>query len=240
MKSLNLNYGVEIELASSRKYDDYDIKEWLREAGIHDWKIVEDSSCGWEVVSPILNGYNGYSQIERVCKILKKNGAYTNVKCGLHVHIGVENLSVDEIRNVVLRYKSNSHHIDSFLPLSRYNNEFSKPLGITINRKILEQALTLEQLQMAQYQRYSHINLYPLRCYGTMEFRQHSGTINPNRIINWIDFLKYFIESTVFFKSTYDTSFDDLFGYKIHLRDYYKKRAAFLEKYYDTHTVYNY
>lgn len=242
MKNLNLNYGVEIEISSSSKFDDYDIKYWLESKDL-DWKVEEDSSCGWEVISPILNGYDGYEQIKKVTRILKKLNCYVNKDCGLHIHIGAENLSIENIHKVVSRYYYNQALIDSFIPKSRHYNYFSNPLDDTFSRHFLNGNVCVDSISgliAYQYNRYSHVNLYPLRKYGTIEFRQHQGTLDATKIVNWIEFLKHFVEHSVFYNSIYGSNFDDLFGHKLWLRDYYKKRAAFLEKYYNTHTVYNY
>lgn len=43
-------------------------------------------------------------------------------------------------------------------------------------------------------QRYYQVNMVPLRKYGTLEFRAHSGTYDHERIARWVQFLIAFVE----------------------------------------------
>ncbi|GKY90285.1 hypothetical protein MPSEU_000002600 [Mayamaea pseudoterrestris] len=74
--------------------------EGYSHATIADWKIVTDGSIRgvngqnqdlcFELVSPVLKGHAGISQLRRVMEIVRKLGIATNASCGFHVHVDAE------------------------------------------------------------------------------------------------------------------------------------------------------
>jgi hypothetical protein len=50
---------------------------------------------------------------------------------------------------------------------------------------------------MAQMGRYFKVNLQALRVHGTVEFRQHSGTVDGTKVENWVRFLLGFVERSI-------------------------------------------
>jgi hypothetical protein len=49
---------------------------------------------------------------------------------------------------------------------------------------------------MYQGGRYNKVNLCAFLRHGTIEFRQHSGTMNVDKVINWIVFCVNFVETS--------------------------------------------
>ena len=74
-------------------------------------------------------------------------------------------------------------------PRSRTNNRYCQPL----NAPKIHNATNIQQLNHGKF--YA-INLDTWRR-GTIEFRQHSGTIEANKIWNWLLFLNNFVTWTV-------------------------------------------
>ena len=60
----------------------------------------------------------------------------------------------------------------------------------------VDKARCVFDLAAAQGDRYCKINIFPFRNYGTVEFRQHPGTLDPDEIINWVRFLRSFVTLT--------------------------------------------
>ena len=58
-----------------------------------------------------------------------------------------------------------------------------------------EQAGTIRDLAAIQGGRYYKVNLQAYQCHGTIEFRQHSGTVNATKIAHWVRFLGEFIDA---------------------------------------------
>lgn len=161
------------------------------------WKIVTDSSItgnsGGELVSPVLRGREGIDELKRVCIALKCAGAKINKSCGLHIHIGVGDLTLDNFKNLYKNYINLETEIDSMMPNSRRNNNnryCKKIISIgygkqdTINK--INSASTLGEFKDLFCNRYLKLNFCSYQMYGTVEFRHHSGSIKYSTIKNWI------------------------------------------------------
>lgn len=159
------------------------------------WRLITDSSCGYELVSPILKGREGLRQLELACEALNELGAKVNRKCGLHVHHDINDYSVEDTKNLYATYIKFEKIIDSFLPNSRRgnNNNYCKSLT-SINYsgreesalKSLQRTKTMDDIKSLFSTRYLKLNIQSYVKYGTVEFRQHSGTTEYEKIYNWI------------------------------------------------------
>ena len=208
--SINRNFGIEMEIAVISQSQALTA---LRSAGLraetegynHDtrphWKIVGDASVrnGFEVVSPILQGESGLEEAGRAARALESAGAKINSTCGLHVHFSASDLSVNEIRTIATRYATYEAEIDAFMPRSRRANENEycrSTREIFLNKNSFKNATTVEALVRAQGGRYFKLNLQSYSRYNTIEFRQHGGTVNATKIMNWVRFLNAFIDES--------------------------------------------
>lgn len=161
------------------------------------WKLVSDASVrdGFEVVSPVLEGDAGLAEAEVVARALDDAGASVNVSCGLHVHFDAADLSAADIKAIVRRYAAHEAEIDAFMPRSRRGNanQYCRSLAGLMNDRF-ECARTIQELISHQGSRYFKVNLQSFQRHGTIEFRQHSGTINASKVVNWVRFLADFID----------------------------------------------
>lgn len=171
---------------------------------IQSWKIVNDSSVhngnGWEVVSPILKGEEGLAEVIRVAEALDRAGAKVDRSCGFHVHVDAAGVTPAEMKALVERYARFEGDIDAFMPVSRRagNNvycrsmqDYTQFLGET------NQGNSVFLRRIDEHKRYYKVNLHAVVRHGTIEFRQHSGTRNAQKISNWIEFVLHFVEATL-------------------------------------------
>lgn len=170
------------------------------------WKVVTDASVtvaglGGELVSPILTGAEGYEQLERVVSILNSvPNISVDRRCGLHVHVSWDNMTVAQVQTIVSRFTKYEDWFDSIQPVSRRANRFCKAVK---GHPQLSDALAcnprahLQALGNIASDRYVKLNLQSLSRYGTIEFRQHSGTTDPVKVLNWVRFLEQFIEASL-------------------------------------------
>lgn len=163
------------------------------------WKIVSDASVrgGFELVSPVLRGEAGLEEARKAATALDDMGATANRSCGYHVHLDAAGLTASDIRAIVTRYADHESEIDAFMPPSRRGNENTycgsiRPLAMS---ERFQRAGTIRDLVNAQGGRYFKVNLQSYYTHGTIEFRQHSGTINAAKVTNWILFLQQFTET---------------------------------------------
>lgn len=150
---------------------------------VHDGSVLGDNAI--ECVSPILKGNKGMSSLKAACKALNEAGATVNRTCGLHVHIGAKNMTNKQISNVYKNYQKLETVIDSFLAPSRRNNSYAKSLrGLRF-----DSCETPYDIASYMGSRYYKVNPEAYRRHYTIEFRQHQGTTNYEKISKWIKFL---------------------------------------------------
>jgi len=165
------------------------------------WKLVTDASLdgvGGEIVSPILKGEDGAKQLEQVIAALDTlDNIRVNVQCGLHVHLDVNDLTVGQIQSVYERYADYESQIDMIMPRSRRGQNSRWCRSVTDVKGRIKNVRSKTKAGLAHAAgRYYKVNLQSLTRYGTMEFRQHSGTINFDKIINWVSFLMAFVDTS--------------------------------------------
>ncbi len=203
----NFTFGVEIECINVNKAI---LVERLREKGVqafvqgynHNdndtyYKIVTDGSLTGrdtaEIVSPILKGAKGLESLRIVCETLQEIGATVNRSCGLHVHIGASTFDIHRWRNLYVNYARLEPIIDGFLPKSRRanNNTFCKSISLLpmIENEILRCNDTYD-IRRVFGSRYYKVNMEAFFRHNTIEFRQHSGTIDYKKISMWLSFLQ--------------------------------------------------
>ena len=199
VKSVIYTFGVEIECLMSRNLlvanADSNFK-YQYEIYNHDdnkdyYKFVSDASIngsdGIECVSPILKGKEGMKSLKVCCDSLNNAGARVNRSTGLHVHIGVPNLTGKHYVNIFKNYQMLEGVIDSFMANSRRNN------NNTYCRSLQGYHFNLcgdvSDVNRMLRSRYFKVNPMSYSRHRTIEFRQHQGTTDYEKISHWVDFL---------------------------------------------------
>ena len=218
----NRKFGVEIECIGMSQVD---IANLLQNHGINAgveeynhtlrdyWKITYDSSVidnsnpsgrGAEVVSPPLSGEAGIAEVIHVAKILSEAGVDVNNTCGLHIHVDACDLAATDLASIFLRYAYFEQTIDRFMAPNRRENANQYCLS---TRSIVENIrssvmrnygeMTVQDfISRIPRGRYYKVNIQAFLRHGTVEFRQHHGTINSKKIENWIRFCVNFVETS--------------------------------------------
>jgi len=216
---INISGGIEIETAGvsvSRT------AQGLNDHGIRGCRVVPDGSPNVDaeiVLPPIGVGQAGKEYLQSVCRALDDIGCRINVDCGLHVHVGNAPISGDInaftgdsiayshnntgqylsrhgetfdfviIKDLFHRYERQQSAINTMFPTSRTNNRYCMPL----NGQKIDRANNISQLNHGKF---FAINLETWSR-GTVEFRQHSGTTDAEKIYAWLEFLQNFVQHTV-------------------------------------------
>jgi biotin operon repressor len=207
----NRKFGIEVEFVGDKAA----AAEALRNAGIRvelehynhttrgHWKIVDDSSIqedGGELVSPPLSGPEGLASVRTALTALREAGLYASVRCGLHVHIDANDFVAQDILAVSKRYESFQRTIDKVMPASRVGGQRAHIGPVTDQNSHLQRKftanpnITARVLAGSVNERYVNLNLCAFLRQGTIEFRQHSGTTDPTRAVNWIVFCVKFMD----------------------------------------------
>jgi hypothetical protein len=210
-------FGVELECLMPLNHTRETLAALVRQAGVEcqaqmynhnvttGWKIVTDGSVdrgsarGIEFVSPILVGDNGFEQLRKVCQVLTTSGCKITKTCGLHVHVDAREDNVEFFKNLVRLYASSEQVIDTFMAPSRRGTANSYCQPVRIDRDKMDRARTIDDVAHASEQaagrptyrnttRYRKLNLQPYWQHGTVEFRQHQGTVEAVKAENWVRF----------------------------------------------------
>lgn len=161
------------------------------------FKIVSDSSIQGEnsneVVTPVLKGKKGLSDLETLCKSLEEIGARVNKSCGLHVHIGAANMSDEHYIRLVRNYQKLEMAIDSFMADSRRANN-SQWCRSLLGHDFSACRTKADVASALNFDRYHKVNAESYSRHRTIEFRQHQGTTNYEKISRWVMFLAKLVE----------------------------------------------
>lgn len=193
-------YGVEIEclVASSvmrecatRNAMPFQYEGYNHEDNNHYYKFVSDSSIRGEnpieCVSPVLTGKAGMKSLENCCKALNEANAQVNVSTGLHVHIGAQNLSDEAYVNVFKNYQKLEKVIDTFMARSRREN--NSQWCRSLQGKDFSFCTSKNDVyDVMSGNRYYKVNACSYSRHRTIEFRQHQGSTDFEKISNWVNF----------------------------------------------------
>lgn len=141
------------------------------------WKVTTDSSCGYELVSPILTESTVRSVTPAMRSVANAGGYVTN-DCGLHVHIELPLAArhIDAGQEVAALYHDAYDLISPLFSDNRLDNTYAR---FVEDRD--------DWLSYILDERYYAVNLQAIGRQGTVEFRQHQGTLSARRAYAWLN-----------------------------------------------------
>ena len=234
-------FGVEIEclVASSvmrecatRNAMPFQYEGYNHEDNNHYYKFVSDSSIRGEnpieCVSPVLTGKAGMKSLENCCKALNEANAQVNVSTGLHVHIGAQNLSDEAYVNVFKNYQKLESVIDTFMARSRRENNSQwcrslqgKDFSLCTSKN--------DVYDVMSGNRYYKVNACSYSRHRTIEFRQHQGSTDFEKISSWVNFCAKLVAwSKKNVLQTEVTSIDEIPFLTVKEKSFFKQRAEIL------------
>lgn len=171
------------------------LKEESWGAGTKDyWKIETDgslrgSSC-WkmmEIVAPPLEPKQMFRELKIVTDILKEFGCTVNKTCGLHVHHCAKKFTAKRLQYAVNLIVKSEQAIDCMMPKSRRG---SNAYWCKSNRDVLNDSINSDigTVRRGDHWRYRKLNLTAYLKHETLEYRQHAGTIELEKIVLWVAF----------------------------------------------------
>lgn len=226
------SFGVEIEFTGANTHV---VAEQLAELGVNvrlegynhatrrHWKVTTDatvtegrgydgSGFGGELVSPVLRGDAGLEELKFVLQCLSQvdNGSVSvDRRCGVHVHLSWHGMTTAHIKEVYKRYAQFETDIDAWMAPSRRGNHSRWCASIARNIPGLGDVAAYQGTiggMASLCGRYYKVNLQSLARYGTIEFRQHGGSIEFAKIGAWIKFLMGFVEASKSHNSSVDVA----------------------------------
>lgn len=199
--SLPLNkclIGIEIELEKVLKAPNK--KHLFQGIG---WNIVEDHSLshvGKEFVSIPVFGKDIELMLINLNDLFLKLGITPEITdtCSLHIHVDVRNLNQEELFAFVAYYILFENIFFVCGGINRKYNNFCVPLSqceellLFTVQNLLDKTISSEKTEqvfnsvLTEKNRYSSLNLCSIVKHGTIEFRNHKGTLVIKDIMNFI------------------------------------------------------
>ncbi len=239
-------YGVEIEACLNDPDGHMDNSE------LGYWSRQRDGSLGKsgrEYSSPILQGDEGFEDIERLTTRLKGRGYHVRNSCGLHVHIDGRDLDFQDIKKLLKLVLVYEPVLYAMLPEARFTGTYSVPLRkfprsrfrIRVQDEASLKAMwygrdraRVDTKSKYHHSRYFGLNIHSWFFRRSLEFRYHSGTLNPAKITNFISICQAFVDRAKAVKSVRAESFKSFkeqlerfiffFGLSDELSHYIKQR----------------
>lgn len=204
----NRAFGVEIECYAPDGYENvYGDREdgiaytfdLLKNNSYEAWALLvsEDESlseCGVEIKSPILDGAEGFKELKSVMNFLIRAGYSVENDCGFHVHLNAPEFVVNPKLSVkiVKAWMRNQHLINNMVDESRVSNDYCHPWeeeDLSSLESLVETYKTTDGTHRGS------INVGSIPYHGSIEIRQHEGTLNYEEAEAWIKFCQAFVDS---------------------------------------------
>jgi hypothetical protein len=179
------SYGVELEVGEAPKM--YNICDHTC------FGSKPDGSSGVfrELCSPVLQGNDGFNEIDKLCVFAMRNKWKVNSGCGYHIHIDLSNLTggvMTKIAQIMLGYYLTEDYWFLMVSKKRRENNFCHSLKPKYRiEELLKKYLhpNLENL-FRNTDRYAWASPVAWWKHKTIEIRLHSATIHPVKVKNWL------------------------------------------------------
>lgn len=165
--------------------------------------------------------------VTRVCKVLNIAGCKVNNSCGMHVHFDMRARSEKKCYTNLVRLLP---LLKSMVPSTR-TGEWGERYCRTNKYADMDE-------QLSSGSRYYAINAEAYREHTTLEVRLHSGTLNANKILNWIAIIVNVLECPSIIKKDISNleDYKQYFEVSAKLAEYITKRVALFSSVVDTTT----
>ena len=145
-----------------------------------------------EIVTPVLNGCEGFRLLQHVCDCLQRANAKINSRCGLHIHVDAQTMSLNHIISIICEYQKMEDVIDKKMRPERRNSQCK--YAKSLREYNFGHIKTFGELLSTIHSRNYKINVQSLTKYGSLEFRQHHGSVCYDEIRSWIFFIMLLCE----------------------------------------------
>ena len=135
-----------------------------------------------EFSSFIYNGDALLTVIDKVIEALENATSVVNRTCGFHVHLDVYRNTEEQRKNIREWWRLFEPTFMAMTSESRRHNQYCK------------RTKSLSDYNW-KYDRYATLNIAAFEKYNTYEFRLHQGTLDSNKIKNWIMLLLSFVDT---------------------------------------------
>lgn len=162
------------------------------------WVAKPDSSCGFELVTPILSGWRKLKVASEILIPLAEAGIEYGNECGNHVHVELADFSADQAKILACYWIKIEKFVMNGTPSHRQSNNYCNTIERRTLSLIPNHTYSLDNVWEYCSGR-NAINFSNFRAdrhgsCGTVEFRFGEMTRDPEVIKNRVRFLIWFVE----------------------------------------------
>lgn len=177
------------------------------------WNIVPEGGLhqGIEFVSKTISGADIETALNELNAFVGEEcqGAYVTGRAGLHVHMDVRSWDTEQLLKFYVIYLIFEHSLFRHCGTERRGNPYCVPhCDSPIDNRFLSYLVDptakgagdqfMGIREGGRDKKYQALNILPMFRQGSLEFRHHPGTFNPQEILQWINIIfclrKYALE----------------------------------------------
>ena len=161
------------------------------------WNMVSDGSLrnnGQEFTfRGALGGKDAFDAISEIDTLLYQSNPDLNIRCSTHVHVDVRDMTVPQLKKMILAYAFYESFLFAQSGRHRMKSNFCMPLCIAEGlTHILMDYWRYDDADFVfqvtdRWDKYSAMNLIPIRSYGSVEFRIAEGKSKSGQLLRLVN-----------------------------------------------------
>ncbi len=161
------------------------------------WEVKNDSSCGFEIASPIINGEAGIFDfklcIDKISQCL--TGHHPDSNCGIHITVSTEGFTTQQQVNLIKNFSYAEDHFYAMCNESRQDNDYCKQIGYPLSgNTIAALKKHIKRCWRGSVDlRYFGLNITKLP--DCVEFRMFQSELSPRKVARWARACIGFVEN---------------------------------------------
>lgn len=198
LEYLNDNTNLERLRDAITSVDDQhcDIRGWehtIDNYGL--WIAKTDSSCGLEVCTPPMSGPNDLKTLGKVVDSIRENsGARFDDRCGLHVHICLDDFTFNQMCTLLMYWIKIETVVMNSYPGHRRENRYCRPLNDQISTWHINQRYTPNEIFNAFHRYRGALNTNYWENRRILEWRMGDMSMDAEDVKNRVRFLIWFVD----------------------------------------------
>lgn len=162
------------------------------------WNVTYDASCGWEMVTPILRGREGFEDVALVLSRMESDGLLdelglgVNVDTGTHIHLGWRYGEAPAVRRLLRWLRQIEPALSTLVSPSRVTGARGREYCASWRRQASDSRIAdirsiPDVHALIGGNRYRSVNICGMRDEPqTLEVRLHNGTVDAAKILTWV------------------------------------------------------
>ena len=186
----DLVIGLELE---TEKCDRYTGGEYMAKAVPLNFMVETDGSLrgsAYEFISRPMKSTYALTALDMFFKAMGFTADNYSDRCSVHVHVNCTDMTTEQVSNVALLYSMTEDILFEFIGGDRDTNIFCVPWNqCRAQVDLVERFVTDAPSTLRGWNKYTALNLIPLKTQGTIEFRQMHGTSDIAKLTTWINII---------------------------------------------------